>query len=704
MVARRRLLAAGAAGGAALFLPPGTRRAAAAELVGLLDPASIPKYVTELVIPRAMPPLTTSRASVDEYVISVRQFRQQILPPGHPRTTVWSYGSPAYPGTFSYPACTIEATVNRPVRVTWVNELVDRQDRYLPHLLPVDPTLHWANPGGGSDGRDLRPRFRSTPGPYAGPVPIVTHVHGAHTTDDSDGYPEAWYLPRARDIPDRFATFGSYYAEFRETFEQRHRTLWKPGSATFQYPNAQRATALWYHDHSLGLTRLNVYAGPAGFYLLRGGPSDLPAGVLPGPAPALNDPADKCHHEIPLIIQDRSFNADGSLFYPGSRPPIGGFTGPYIPHSDVPPLWNPAFLANTIVVNGRTWPVLNVEPRRYRLRILNACNSRMLILKIASKPATRPAGAILRFWLIGSDGGFLPRPVELERLLIGNAERADVVVDFSAVPEGTELYLVNEGPDEHFGGGEPGEDFAPADPATTGQVLKFQVGRQVGADTSIPPDQLHLPTFTPLGPASVTRRLTLNVQNSALPGAGLVAHRFGRVTGDGERRLLGWHDPVSDAPDLGATEIWEFQNFTPDAHPIHIHQVQFQVIGRGPDGSRRPARAERGFKDTVVALPGEITRVKARFDTPGRYVWHCQILEHEDNDMMRPYVVRDVPSGGVDTGDGASAAPNLAEAEAGVGVGATLLAAAALGGVLLTRRQSDAQAPADPPSAAGPPA
>ena len=681
MIARRKLLVAGAVGGAVLLLPPGSQRAPASSRgVARLDPRSIPKYVTELMIPPVMPQVRkASRQAVDEYAISVRQFRQQVLPPGCPSTTVWGYGSPDHPWTFSYPACTVEARVDRPVRITWANELVDANGRFLPHLLPVDPTLHWANPGGGTVGRDRHVAYTSTPGRYTGPVPIVTHLHGAHVEEEADGYPEAWYLPVAKNLPRGCATVGSYYDEFGAKCERRHGLKWQPGSATYQYDNRQRATALWYHDHALGLTRLNVYAGPIGFYLLRGGSSDLPAGVLPAPA---SDP-DGRHYEIPMIIQDRTFNADGSLYYP-DRAEIPGFDGPYIPDSDVPPVWNSMYVGDTMLVNGRTWPVLKVEPRRYRLRILNGCNSRFLSLKITANPTARRAGMALSLWQIGSDGGFLPEPVQHSRLPVANGERVDVIVDFTGIPEGTELYLVNEGPDGHYGGGEPGEDYDPADRGTTGQVMKFLVGPWEQEDTTVPPDQLELPDFVPLGPAESIRRLSINVVRSEVPGAGIVRHLLGQVDVNDVRVPRRWGDTVTETPAVGATEIWEFRNFSPDAHPIHIHQVQFQVIGRGRDGRQPPESWESGFKDVVVALPGERTRVKVRFDLPGRSVWHCHILEHEDNEMMLPYVVGSPPIGGVPTGDGgtrADGSPSL-----GV-VGAGLLATAALGGVVLTRRE-----------------
>jgi FtsP/CotA-like multicopper oxidase with cupredoxin domain len=292
------------------------------------------------------------------------------------------------------------------------------------------------------------------------------------------------------------------------------------------------------------------------------------------------------------------------------------------------------------VVNGRTWPVLRVEPRRYRFRVLNGGNARFLILKFSADPlAARPVAPRLPCWVIGADGGFLPAPVRLDQLLLGPAERADVIVHFTGLRPGSALYLINEGPDEPFGG--LPSPFA--DPATTGQVMKFEVGPLASADTSMPPARLTLPAFHPLGPASTTRQVSLNELDSAvLPAVGPAAGLLGTRGPDGTGNPLGWDDPVTENPAVGAVEVWEIYNFTEDAHPIHLHQVQFQVVDRQPidgGGARPPEAYERGFKDTVVALPGEITRVKALFDIAGRYVWHCHLLEHEDNEMMRPFQV-----------------------------------------------------------------
>jgi bilirubin oxidase len=671
MVTRRKLLKLGASAGAGLYFTTKSgfwSRVFAQIPGGTLPPDVIRKFVTPLVIPPAMP-RTASDATTDYYSIAVRQFTQQILPPPHRRATVWSYGSTTDPFTFNYPAFTIEATAERRARVTWANQLVDRDSRYLPHLLPVDQTLHWANPPGGVAGRDTH---SLNPTRYRGPVPIVTHLHGHHSTDESDGYPEAWYLPIANNIPAGFATEGTWYHFFRKKFRGLWGGDWAPGTATFVYRNDQRATTLWYHDHTLGMTRLNVYAGPAGFYLIRGGPSDLSPGMLPGPAPAAGDPSGMRYYEIPIVIQDRSFNADGSLFYPDNRAFFEGLrTGqlqiPFIPDagctgpSDVPPIWNPEFFANTMVVNGRTWPYLTVEQRRYRFRFLNGCDSRFLILKMSRNG--------LPFWQIGGDGGFLPAPARLEQLLLGPAERADVIVDFTRVPVGTEILLLNLGPDEPFGGGVPGVDFGPSDPNTTGQVMQFRVVAAQSSDPSMPPEALVLPTRTPLPAAAVTRRVSLNELESATvlvdghPGHGHPDHQpanlklactdpgavpfgptqalLGTLTSNGKGNPLPWMHGVTENPAPGATEIWEIHNFTEDAHPIHIHMVQFEIIERvDANGvARAPAPWETGTKDTVIAFPDEITRVKATYDLPGQFVWHCHILEHEDNEMMRPYSV-----------------------------------------------------------------
>ncbi len=234
---------------------------------GTLDPTSIPKWTQPMVIPPEMP-----QSAPNYYEIAMRQFQEQILPPPFKMTTVWGYGSVNNPSTFNSPAFTIEAKAGVPTTVKWINQLVDANGDYLPSLFAVDQTLHWANPPGGPAGTNMNGTSQA---PYTGPVPMVTHVHGAHVTPESDGNPEAWWLPGAKNIPAGFATRGSGWDQIAGVADEQ-------GAATFQYPNDQAAATLWYHDHALGMTRTNVYAGPAGFYLVRGGPYDLADGSAPG--------------------------------------------------------------------------------------------------------------------------------------------------------------------------------------------------------------------------------------------------------------------------------------------------------------------------------------------------------------------------------------------------------------------------------------
>ncbi|HEX2293084.1 MAG TPA: multicopper oxidase [Gaiellaceae bacterium] len=648
---------------------------------GTLDPTTIPKYTTPLLIPPVMPKAGTIKMRggkpADYYEISMKQITQQILPASLPMTTVWGYGSVNGAGSknalllHNAPSLTIEAQWNRPVRIKWINDLKDASG-FLPHLLPVDPTLHWANPPGGTAGRDTRPTFDTTPDAYTGPVPIVTHVHGAvGVADDSDGYAEAWYLPAAGGIPANYATEGTWYSFFKAKAKASYGVDWGPGYATFQYPNHNRASTIWYHDHALGMTRLNVYAGPAGFYLIRGGPAgdkavlDSRSGktaVLPGPAPNEGDkfPPNKTYREIPIAIQDRAFNSDGSLFYPDSREFFDGATASepgFIPDTDLSPIWNPEFFGNTIMVNGNTWPFQNVEQRRYRFRFLNGCQSRFLILDFANIPGAE-------VWQIGNEGGFLAAPVNLtatnnNRLLMGLAERADVIVDFTNVPAGNYV-LGNLGPDEPFGGGEPPGDFDQADPDTTGQIMEFRVGAALAPDPTTPPQFLVLPPIAPLPAPKTTRPLAL-LEMMSMDWDGPAEAMLGTVDGDGDATHKMWSEPVTENPNPGDTEVWEFYNGTADAHPMHIHEIVFEVVdrqslvtnedGESPPpfeltGSPRPPEAwETGPKDTVIAYPGEVTRVRGQFTTPGRFVWHCHIVEHEDNEMMRPYQIGTAPPG-----------------------------------------------------------
>ena len=695
MISRRSFLKLSGAGILSLFTATRGKyalRAQAAIPGGTLDPVAILKYQTPMLIPPVMPKAGTIKQmggkAIDYYEISMKQFSQQILPASLPPTTVWGYGAVNGAGSknalllHNAPSLTIEADWNRPVRVKWINDLVDASGNHLQHLLPVDPTLHWANPPGGMIGRDMRPK----PGDdwfsvekYLGPVPIVTHVHGAvGVGDESDGYAEAWFLPVANDTGG-YADRGTWYDFFAGKALANYGAAWGPGFATFQYPNLNRASTIWYHDHALGMTRLNVYAGPAGFYIIRGGLDDIvldsrikkatPA-VLPGPAPKDGDkfPPNKIYREIPIAIQDRSFNNDGSLFYPDTREFFDGMFRDYIPAGEFSPIWNPEFFGNTMMINGNTWPFQTVEQCRYRFRFLNGCQSRFLILDFSQIPG-------VEVWQIGNEGGYLAAPINLtatngNRLLMALAERADVIVDFTNVPVGNYV-LGNVGPDEPFGGGVPGVDFEMADPQSTGQIMEFRVvPMPVGmVDPSTPPQFLQLPAIVPLPAETVTRPLALiEKMGMGYDAAGMmldgpVEALLGTVGPDAidptipagvwtERK---WMEPITENPAVGSTEVWEFYNTTGDAHPMHVHEVVFEVVNREglvldangdveqpatPDGViTLPEAWESGFKDTVIAYPGQVTRVRAQFNNPGQFVWHCHIVEHEDNEMMRPFRV-----------------------------------------------------------------
>ncbi len=294
----------------------GVSNALGAQLeVGTLNPLTIPKYVTPLVIPPVMKSTSVDPSSGanlnDDYDIAVRQFKQQILPGGIwatlpgcagggctlPATTVWSYGpaadptpaiAPAATSQFNYPAYTIENTANAATTVDWINNLVANPDvcntlpagntdpacNFIPHITPIDRSLHWANPEQlpcieAGHTKDCAPdpavNGLLLQQPYLGPVPIITHVHGAHVGPESDGYPEAWWLPDASNIPAGYATQGTLVNQYGTITNDPLR----PGVGSFSYPNDQPSTTLWYHDHTLGMTRNNVYAGPAGFWLIR---------------------------------------------------------------------------------------------------------------------------------------------------------------------------------------------------------------------------------------------------------------------------------------------------------------------------------------------------------------------------------------------------------------------------------------------------
>lgn len=598
-----------------------------------LDPNTIPKFVNQLAVPPVFAPTVVTDPSTGhvvrhEYTVDVTEFYQQILPEGFPETKVWGYGGTVNdpltgsPIRFqSVPGPTFEAVRGIPIQVTWQNK-IDGQ-----HIFPVDPTLHWADPNG--MGMPTVPFPPYPPGfeDAQSPVPIVTHLHGGEVQSTSDGHPDAWFTSTG-------VQGAAYNTETPTTSD----------SAVFYYPNEQPPTTLWYHDHALGITRINVLSGLAGFYILKD-PDDSLASDLPSGK-----------YDIPLAIQDRSFNTDGSFYFPsvGNNP-------------DVHPYWNPESFGNTIMVNGKVWPNLDVEPHQYRFRLLDGSNARFYTLSLSNNQ---------QFIQIASDGGYLPKPVRLSSLTLAPGERAEILIDFSNLAPGTKITLTNSAGEQHCPMCRRG------DPGNVGQVMQFTV---VDAPVVHPkPLPTKLNEIPALKPDKPSRIFTL-VQVQGRHGVEMMLL-------DGQR----WGSAVSETPQVGSTEDWIFVNLTPSTHPIHLHLAQFQLVSRQEFmvGAYRndwiaingeppldhptevlpldsylkgkphaPAANERGWKDTIQAMPGEVTTIRVRWapldapvtgpsapapgvnlypfdpaDGPG-YVWHCHILDHEDNEMMRPYYV-----------------------------------------------------------------
>ena len=533
--------------------------AGAALPLGLYRPASTPAAIQGSTIP--LPLLPKARpVGKNSYLVTARAGSVQMHP-AFGRTRVFGYDDNSGRGLAS-PGYTIEVQRDTATKVSFVNSLPAK------HLFDSEVPDYM----------------------HAGtPVRMNTHLHGAHVAGSSDGNPYA------------------YAAEYR------------PGQIqSVVYPNDQNATMLWYHDHADQITRLNVYAGLVGLYIVR---DALDTGLEPN---GLGVPGGA--YEIPLVFADRLFDGSGQLFYSPD------------------PTWIPEFFGDTPLVNGAVRPFLAVEPRQYRFRILNASNARFWNLSIQGGP---PAVQI------GSDGGLFDRPVPLSNLIVLPAERADVIVDFSRFA-GRTLTVTNSDL--------PVEVSSPAPPLDS--VMEIRVGRRV---TSAGPARIPatLPgTMPALGAPSVTRNITLEEVENATTGdpeyGSLNGRKFDDVRG------------VQERPRVGSTEDWRLVNLTEDTHPIHLHLVQFQVIDRTPfdaDGYKaalEQARAtdpnaanldprpyfngaaalpdanERGWKDTVRANPGQVTRIRMRWTLPAgvsapqRYVFHCHILEHEDNSMMRP--------------------------------------------------------------------
>jgi spore coat protein A len=487
------------------------------KLAQFVDPLPVPAVLRAEEL-RTSP--MDSKIKVPYYRVHMRESAVQLHRDLKP-TRFWGFNS-------SFPGPTIEAHTGQPVYVEWFNELP------ASHFLPIDHNLEGAE----SD----KPQVRT-----------VVHLHGGRVPPESDGFPEAWFVPGK--------------------------------SSACLYPNDQEAATLWYHDHAMGINRLNIYAGLFGLYLVRDS-FEIGLGL----------PADE--YEVPLVLCDRQLDEDDQLLYPVS------------PKKGAP--WLPEVFGEAMLVNGKISPYLDVEPRPYRLRLLNAANGRFFHLAFANQ---------MEFQQIGSDQGLLGAPVSMKRLTLAPGERADLIVDFSR-DRGENIVLKSE----------------------TFSALQFRVSGSTTVAVAPLSVALRPVARTPETEAGKTRELLLEETDD---GADNPLYMLL------DRRR--WKDPVTENPALDTTEIWSLVNGTDDSHPIHLHLVRFQVLDRRPfyvgeylrkrqlrftGEAVKPDPNEMGWKDTVRAEPGMVTRIIVRFEGyAGRYVWHCHILEHGDNEMMRPFEV-----------------------------------------------------------------
>ena len=681
--------------------------------VGLSDPAVQPKFANP--VPDALSPgvkFSTSMNRFSKTKVAVGQSVQNTgllktiddgmggTMAGAPvPTTVWGYGNPQ--SFYSWPGRTFEVMSGMPVEVKWENRLIDALGNPLP--LPVtsfgrsvvDTSLHWAYSLHGYEGFTL-----ANDG-----FPIVPHVHGGHSDFQFDGNPEFFFSPG-------WAIRGPQWLEKK-----------------YVYQNDQPAGTVWYHDHALGLTRLNVYAGMAGFYIIRdnddtglfGNPLDLPAWP----------------YEAGLAIQDKMFHADGSLFYPTY--PGDPFYDDFITGegADLPPDLFPGggptalaeFFGDHMVVNGVIWPKMEVEPRNYRLRLLNGCDSRFLVAQFFEVPAGATdfsaATGPLPFDVIGSDQGLASAPTTVETLVMETGSRYDIIFDFKNVTQGNRVIMKNIGGDSPFGfayGDDLDEDDLFPDRQTDrimafdvvlplnsavddvspmgGALATYAANRSASFPDTYDPPQTPDRTrkvalfegtdeFGRLQPLLGTAEPATDYAGNPINWPATPAYANAGLVGQMEGAIA-WHSPTTENPKLGDTEVWEVFNVTGDSHPVHLHLVHFEVLGRkmikwhndvegitfdvlagepepavpngtylvtqnvvqhngllgngfkvvnptyGPDVVAEPEYVDGNSpKDMVTARPSEITKIRATFDKPGRYVWHCHILSHEDHEMMR---------------------------------------------------------------------
>ena len=534
-----------------------------------------------------------------------------------PASSIWGFEG-------LIPGPTIEAERAQAVTVEWRNQLEGPFpvcDTVAPEATDADGVPVQCLPGlsGGEPDRHAASLTGQT----------VVHLHGALTPASYDGWAENIFAPGQ--------------------------------TAVFHYPMDQRAALLWYHDHVMGITKYDVYAGLAGLWIVRD-ERERQLGLPEGPP-----------FEVPLLIQDRNFDTDEQ----------GRLTGRLVHKTD--PEVMEAFPPFT-VVNGKVWPVLDVQPATYRFRVLNGSNARTyrLVLVHEGEPA------LDRIAQIGTDHGLLRAPAAVPPggLTLASAERADLLVDFSDLAPGSELTVLNTAAAPFDGSAFPAADAEKAADAEGllpyPQVLRFRVAGETASRRSVPQKlatDFEPPSSDALGGAR--RRAIALVEREMDDGPNMLTMRELEVASAGDQgplvtvadgdestryRVVAAHfeDTTTFFPMLGRYEVWQLVNLTGDTHPIHLHLDPFQILSRrairyeipeGGIGDRDLTAAitlerdpddkldhtiddnERGLKDTIRVNPNEIVEIAVRFTTySGRYMYHCHILEHEDRDMMRPIV------------------------------------------------------------------
>jgi spore coat protein A len=734
MLTRKAFIKLMAAGGASSYLATRARflnisRAAQSPQMPL-NAKNIPQFIDP--VPNL---LDSAHRIVDDGItpitLEMREYAANILPantvPGYAGTYVWSYLKPGQDGRASYIGPVIIAQRNQPTEIKFINLLGHTDNTQVDaYRYSTDQTLHWADPDGNMYAHEAGvPTFGSDRAQnYDGFIPAVPHLHGGYVPPVIDGGPDAWFTS------DGAAVGTSFYS--RDGGGPQKYCI-------YRYPNDQEGALIWFHDHTLGATRLNVYCGLAGAYLITGSNEQIVDNLPP---------------LTPLVIQDRMFDTSGQLFFPSDS--TGGVLWTTNPEH---PYWVPEFVGDVIVVNGKSWPFMNIDQKRYTFMFINGSNARTYEMFFVD-PVSKNMGPAL--WVIATDGGYLDTPVKLDplaaannRLAIMPGERYWAIVDFNGYGAGTigpngapysgTWLLKNTAKTPYPGGASP-------QGATTARVMQFRVGNPVEDDSYDPATGAPLRTpMIRLSNATVnqTRMLTLNevmgmpkTEVDPVTGA-LTAYPGGpleilvnntkwsgkRITGvdtDGKFTFEARSDftldqkevnYLSEIPKEGDTELWQIVNLTADAHPIHTHLAQFQLVSRQKYNTNKYTKAyaaaftggydftmdmqlgqgvfipaygppldyntgnpnalggnpdvipylqgpvmgplpqENGWKDTVMVLPGQVTTFLIRWapqnipaDTPsadchlsfdpradgGGYVWHCHIIDHEDNEMMRP--------------------------------------------------------------------